>query len=240
MSSVLTWLVRKGSACGDLYTLLFTAKIAAQKGRAVSFLTLFCIPCLDSLWLCMPCLVRAPCGFADTKRYLLPIQKKKVQSVEKNTSQWESEILAASNAFQVSMVLQFFFYTPLIEAAISSFCGFLRDRAHLALHPSNCQESSCFSCTYPVSTTVVLNINLTSSERAGTVSFYQPVKSYQHSAQHTDDAVNFEYVNERPQSLPSRSLYVAVDINSTYICQNKKDFVSRFCKKKKTNKKKKR
>lgn len=105
MSSVLTWLVRKGSACGDLYTLLFTAKIAAQKGRAVSFLTLFCIPCLDSLWLCMPCLVRAPCGFADTKRYLLPIQKKKVQSVEKNTSQWESEILAASNAFQVSMVL---------------------------------------------------------------------------------------------------------------------------------------
>lgn len=77
MSSVLTWLVRKGSACGDLYTLLFTAKIAAQKGRAVSFLTLFCIPCLDSLWLCMPCLVRAPCGFADTKRYLLPIQKKK-------------------------------------------------------------------------------------------------------------------------------------------------------------------
>lgn len=80
-------------------------KIAAQKGRAVSFLPLFCIPCLDSLWLCVPCLVRAPCGFTDTRRYLLPIKKKKIQSVEKNTSQWESEILAASNAFQVSMVL---------------------------------------------------------------------------------------------------------------------------------------
>ena len=168
MSSVLTWLVRKGSACGDLYTLLFTAKLAAQKGRAVSFLPLFCVPCLDFLWLCMPCLVRVPCGFAIPEDTYYQF-KKKFQSVEKNTSQWESEILAVSNAFQVLMVLQFFFYTPLIEAAISSFCGFLRDRAHLTLHTSNCQESSCLSCTYPVSTTVVLNINLMSSKRAGTV-----------------------------------------------------------------------
>lgn len=96
---------------------LFSAKSQLKKGRAVSFLPLSCISCHDSLWLCKPCLVRVPCGFRHARGYLLPI-KTKFQSVKKNTSQWDSEMFCVSNAFQVLMVLQRFFDTPFIEAAI--------------------------------------------------------------------------------------------------------------------------
>lgn len=122
---------------------LFSAKSQLKKGRAVSFLPLSCISCHDSLWLCKPCLVRVPCGFRHARGYLLPI-KTKFQSVKKNTSQWDSEMFCVSNAFQVLMVLQRFFDTPFIEAAIFSICGFLKDRARLTVSISHCLEDFMF------------------------------------------------------------------------------------------------
>lgn len=65
MYSDLIWLVRKGSACGDLHTLLFTTKPSSQKERAVSFLPLLGVSCQDSLQPCVPCLVRVPRSSTD-------------------------------------------------------------------------------------------------------------------------------------------------------------------------------
>ena len=175
---VLSWLgwLETILGVGGLSIPLLNAKLQLKKGRAVSFLPLFCISCHDSLWLCRPCLVRVPCGFRYARRYLLPI-KTKFQSVEKHTSQWDSEMFCVSNAFQALMVLSCFLDTLFIEAAIFSICGFLKDRAHLTVAISNCLEDFMFLLHRLSLNNCGFKYKHYEFQEGRNFSWYQPVKS---------------------------------------------------------------
>lgn len=121
-SCQMAWLVRKGSACGDLYPPLFAAKSQLSEGKGCS-LSPHLVFLVMILWLRL--LYRSGCSVTLDMPEDIYYQFKKFQSVKKNTSHWALKDISCFWHFPSFNGLWCFFY-PFNRGYYFFVCGFLK------------------------------------------------------------------------------------------------------------------